>query len=328
MHGTSRGRGAAKRLVALVTIVLLTAMLAPLSASALSFSAAPNVLDRVDANVTFTSQDSPGLAMLYVDGKLAASRATSAPAAFAFRGIPLAPGSHKLRLFVRSDDHLDRTGTRTVVSWRRALPPLLLTPKPNAYLGKSTPVIAKAGAWTTTLKLTLIGRVIATKSCTPGQIIGFGTLPLASGTNTLVLTGSNPVSAASGTFRVKRLDFPWPTCIVIDKSEFRLYWVKDGTLVKIYPIAIGKPSTPTPARTWKVGAKYVYDVWGVYGPRRLRLYKQVGDSFEYTGYGIHGTNEEWVIGTMASHGCIRMYNRDVLELYPQVPLHTMVLTRE
>ena len=32
------------------------------------------------------------------------------------------------------------------------------------------------------------------------------------------------------------------------------------------------------------------------------------------------------IGTMASHGCIRMYNRDVLELWPQVPIGTYVVT--
>ena len=36
----------------------------------------------------------------------------------------------------------------------------------------------------------------------------------------------------------------------------------------------------------------------------------------------------WVIGTMASHGCIRMYNKDVLELWPQVPFGTMVITRQ
>jgi lipoprotein-anchoring transpeptidase ErfK/SrfK len=96
-----------------------------------------------------------------------------------------------------------------------------------------------------------------------------------------------------------------------------------------YPVAIGKASTPTPAKNWRIDEKYTYSEWGVYGPRRMRLYKQTGpSSFAYTGYGIHGTNQEWVIGTMASHGCIRMYNKDILDLYPQVPLYTMVQTRE
>lgn len=40
---------------------------------------------------------------------------------------------------------------------------------------------------------------------------------------------------------------------------------------------------------------------------------------------IHGTNEEGLIGTPASHGCIRMKNKDVIELFDLVPLGTHVL---
>ena len=39
-------------------------------------------------------------------------------------------------------------------------------------------------------------------------------------------------------------------------------------------------------------------------------------------YRIHGTDAPWTIGTAASKGCIRMYNADVLDLYPRVPLGT------
>ena len=41
-------------------------------------------------------------------------------------------------------------------------------------------------------------------------------------------------------------------------------------------------------------------------------------------YRIHGTDAPWTIGTAASKGCIRMYNRDVLDLYPRVPIGTKV----
>ncbi len=125
-------------------------------------------------------------------------------------------------------------------------------------------------------------------------------------------------------------DYPWSTYIVIDKSEFRLYWVRNGELKKVYPIAHGKVGWTTPNRIWRIDAKYYSS--GVFGPRKMRLFKQVrtsrGYRYVYTAYGIHGTNQEWVIGTRASHGCIRMYNRDVLELWPQVPLGTMVVTRD
>jgi lipoprotein-anchoring transpeptidase ErfK/SrfK len=40
---------------------------------------------------------------------------------------------------------------------------------------------------------------------------------------------------------------------------------------------------------------------------------------------IHGTSEEDSIGTPASHGCIRMRNRDVIELYDLVDIDCAVL---
>ena len=39
---------------------------------------------------------------------------------------------------------------------------------------------------------------------------------------------------------------------------------------------------------------------------------------------IHGTHEEGLIGKKASHGCIRMLNHDVLELYKIIPAKTAV----
>jgi N-acetyl-anhydromuramyl-L-alanine amidase AmpD len=41
-------------------------------------------------------------------------------------------------------------------------------------------------------------------------------------------------------------------------------------------------------------------------------------------YGIHGTNKPWSIGQFASHGCIRMRNKDVEELFEWVPIGTPV----
>ena len=123
------------------------------------------------------------------------------------------------------------------------------------------------------------------------------------------------------------LAYSWSTYIVVDKSDFRLYWVRNGVLRSVYPIAHGKVNTPTPSATWRIDAKYKTDPSSVYGPRKMRLFRQSGSGYAYTAYAIHGTNEPWVIGTQASHGCIRMYNSDVLKLWPEVPLRTMVVTR-
>ena len=48
------------------------------------------------------------------------------------------------------------------------------------------------------------------------------------------------------------------------------------------------------------------------------------DSFKRYIY-IHGTHEEGLIGSKASHGCIRMFNHDVIELFELVPLDTPVV---
>ena len=40
---------------------------------------------------------------------------------------------------------------------------------------------------------------------------------------------------------------------------------------------------------------------------------------------IHGTSEEGKIGTPASHGCVRMLNTDIIELYAKIMIGTKVL---
>ena len=51
------------------------------------------------------------------------------------------------------------------------------------------------------------------------------------------------------------------------------------------------------------------------------------DSYQRYIY-IHGTSEEGKIGTPASHGCIRMTNKDIIELFSIVKLNTKVLILE
>lgn len=125
--------------------------------------------------------------------------------------------------------------------------------------------------------------------------------------------------------------YSWPELLVIDKSDFTLYQVKKGVLVESYPIAVGRTNAETPIGTWRIMSKYLTSPESVYGPRKMRMYRQVktssGVGYQYTAYNIHGTNQPWVIGTQASAGCIRLYNHDVLRLYPTVELGTYVVTR-
>ena len=105
--------------------------------------------------------------------------------------------------------------------------------------------------------------------------------------------------------------------IVIDVKTRTLVLYQNDKEIRRYPVAVGKSETPTPLGEWNVVHKGVG--WGSgFGTRWMGLNVPWGI------YGIHGTNKPYSIGTYASHGCIRMFNRDVEKLYPMIPLGTPV----
>ncbi len=105
--------------------------------------------------------------------------------------------------------------------------------------------------------------------------------------------------------------------IVVNSDRRNLTLYVDGKSYKTYPVAIGKPSTKSPVGEWAIISKS-RDWGGGFGTRWLGLNVPWGI------YGIHGTNKPWSIGNAASHGCIRMFNSHVEELYRWVPLKTRV----
>jgi len=98
--------------------------------------------------------------------------------------------------------------------------------------------------------------------------------------------------------------------------------VEDGRVVKIYPIAVGKTSTPSPRGSFHITSRVQHPTWYqpgkvvASGPQNPLGTRWMG--LGYKGYGIHGTNVPLSIGKAASHGCIRMRNRDVEELFALV----------
>jgi lipoprotein-anchoring transpeptidase ErfK/SrfK len=134
--------------------------------------------------------------------------------------------------------------------------------------------------------------------------------------------------------------------IVIDKSAFKLRLYRgttkpDGTVMKrirTYPIAIGQPAYPTPTGNYSVIQKQVNPTWfppnsqwaaGLGpvppGPGNPLGTRWIGTSAP--AIGMHGTPNPSSIGSMASHGCIRMYISDVENLYPRVEIGTPVFIR-
>lgn len=102
---------------------------------------------------------------------------------------------------------------------------------------------------------------------------------------------------------------PTPLGITVSIKAKTLTLYKNGRLFKAYPVATGKPSTPSPIGTFTIKNKQV-NPGGPYGTRWMGLSEPH--------YGIHGTNIPSSIGKDASNGCVRMNNRDVEDLFNYV----------
>lgn len=106
--------------------------------------------------------------------------------------------------------------------------------------------------------------------------------------------------------------------IIVDLSDRKLYLLDGNTVVRQFPVGIGRMLSRTPTGEFTVVNKQA-NPGGPYGAFWLGLSKPH--------YGIHGTNDPSSIGREVSRGCIRMYNRDVLALAGLVPIRTRVTIR-
>jgi lipoprotein-anchoring transpeptidase ErfK/SrfK len=128
------------------------------------------------------------------------------------------------------------------------------------------------------------------------------------------------------------------TVITIKQSTFTLRLFKNLRVRKTYKVAVGQPQYPTPRGRFAVVSKQINPTWSVPNSPwagELAGTTVVGGSAANplkarwmgiaNGVGIHGTGEDYSIGTRASHGCIRMHVADVVALYKRVPVGTPVV---
>jgi lipoprotein-anchoring transpeptidase ErfK/SrfK len=129
-----------------------------------------------------------------------------------------------------------------------------------------------------------------------------------------------------------------PGTVVIDTGHKFLYLVEPNGKAIRYGIGVGRPGF-TWAGTHKVTAKREWPDWippkemierQPYLPHRMTggPNNPLGARALYLGstlYRIHGTNEDWTIGSNVSSGCIRLRNADVEDLYNRVPVGAKVV---
>jgi lipoprotein-anchoring transpeptidase ErfK/SrfK len=115
---------------------------------------------------------------------------------------------------------------------------------------------------------------------------------------------------------------PVKRTIVVSLEDRKLALIEDGQVKKVYAVAVGKPSTPSPVGTFTIERRVANPTYHhagktvLPGPGNPVGTRWMGLSKH--GYGIHGTNEPKSIGKAASHGCIRMARADLEEFYALV----------
>jgi len=126
--------------------------------------------------------------------------------------------------------------------------------------------------------------------------------------------------------------------LVINVPEMRLYDFSVEGTPRVIAVSVGEPEDPTPLGEFRIGQKRVDPDWRV--PESIRRERPelpstvpagpdnpLGDRWMTLGsssYGIHGTNNRWSVGLDATHGCVRLYNREMHELFDRVPEGTRV----
>ena len=96
-----------------------------------------------------------------------------------------------------------------------------------------------------------------------------------------------------------------------------LYDLGEHKNIREYNVAVGKYTTPSPIGEFIVTSK---EKWGEgFGTRFI------GINVPWGKYGIHGTDNPNSIGWASSHGCIRMRNEDVEELYDLINVGMTVI---
>lgn len=155
----------------------------------------------------------------------------------------------------------------------------------------------------------------------------------------LMLVTAFALATEAGAVPIPYLDLPGDVLIpeaepetlriVINVPARELYLVEGATLIAEYPVAVGRPTTPTPRGTFRILQMAKDPTWAPKGRKPVppgpanplgHRWMRISEN----GYGIHATNEPGSIGHARSHGCIRMHREDAEAVFAQVQRGTRV----
>jgi lipoprotein-anchoring transpeptidase ErfK/SrfK len=116
--------------------------------------------------------------------------------------------------------------------------------------------------------------------------------------------------------------------ILVSIPDRKLAVMEGAKAIRIFRIAVGASASPTPVGSFEIETAVsdpTYFHSGLVIPPGTD--NPVGTRWmglNQKGYGIHGTNDPQSIGKAASHGCIRLRNQDVEQLFEMVRVRDAV----
>ncbi len=163
------------------------------------------------------------------------------------------------------------------------------------------------------------------------------------------MPGAGPVTVAPGG---PAAPAPGPSSdvrLVLDRRQRLLRVLEAGKEVRRFPVAVGMAGWETPTGSFSVFEMHIDPVWE--HPQSGKLYPAGGANplgSRWIGFhrdcsgrrgwdgermldiqgcvvmGFHGTPHRWTVGRAVSHGCVRLYEEDVRELFELVQVGTPV----
>ena len=107
--------------------------------------------------------------------------------------------------------------------------------------------------------------------------------------------------------------------VVVSLPDRKLAVLENDRVIRTFEIAVGAPQSPTPTGSFKIVNHIPNPTWSykgkVVGPGPGNPVGTRWMGLSAAGYGIHGKNVPSSIGKNASHGCIRLRNSDIEQLF-------------
>ena len=222
LPGRLRFLAPARLCAAALASVLLTTLLAPAPAGALALRVPAQTPLVTDVPVEVSATDPPGVGLLFQDGTLVRSMmlAPSAPATFS--AVTLAPGTHRLRLVLRSRRGLVSSPVAVVSAWGTPPAPRSMTPVHAGLYPKCVTLPVFVGVGAERLTTLVNGKAVWTSALVPPVALPVA-LTLPSGVDEIELRAENPLETSSTRYRMTRPTWPVPgNCTV--GSGFGMRW--------------------------------------------------------------------------------------------------------